>query len=213
MLDSTCKILDVLENMFSLNVDGSDSSIKLLPAMNIKKLERLGPDPLFTVSSQLTGEMKGSLTLLMNPTDFKQLGEVLKPTLKLLFLSNPDADLSTLKNHLPEWMEDDEQSNSNDSVFFEQMMDASKELGNMIFGIYTDAIYKVFDLHTQHSMPEFSGNTQQQTIHEVLTSQNLLDKQHFLIENEFTDLHRNFGFLCLISPSRKSLKVMLERVG
>lgn len=213
LVDSTCKILDVFETMFSLNIDGSDSSIKLLPAINIANVERLSLDPVFAISSKLTGEMRGSLTLLLNATDYKQLGEILKPTLRRLFLSNPDADLSIPENHLPEWMEEVEESTSDDSISFEQMMDASKELGNVIFGIYTDAIYRVFDLHTRHSMPEFSGNTNQQNIHEVLASQKLLDKRHFVIENEFTVLHRHFGLWCLISPSKKSLQVILERVG
>jgi chemotaxis protein CheY-P-specific phosphatase CheC len=213
LVASTHKVLDVLETMFSLNIDGSDSGIRILPTDAIENMERLSSDPLFVISSNMTGEMQGSLKLVMPLSDFKDLGEALKPTLKLLFLSNPDADLSTLEDQTPHWMEDGKQSDSDDFAFLEQMIDTSTELGNVLFGIYTDAIYKVYDLHTRHSLPEFAITSDQQYISDMLSSSALLDKQHLVIENNFSLLNGHFGLWCLISPSKKSFQVMLDRVG
>ena len=213
MIASTHKILDVLETMFSLNIDGSDSGIKILPTDAIENMERLTSNPLVVISSNMTGEMQGSLKLVMPSSDFKDLGEALKPTLKLIFLSNPDADLSTLEDQTPHWMEDDKQSDSDDFAFLEQMIDTSTELGNVLFGIYTDAIYRVYDLHTRHSLPEFAIASDQQFIGDVLSSSALLDKQHLMIENNFSLLNGHFGLWCLISPSKESFQVMLDRVS
>jgi len=210
---STRQTLDVLENMFSLNIDSSDSGISILPSAKIKKIKDLSKNPLFVVSSKMRGEMWGSLTLLMSSSDFKNLGEALKPTLKLLFLSNPDADLSTLERQTPGWMKEGRRSHLDDDAFFERMVDTSTELGNVLFGIYTNAIYEVFDIHTHHSLPEFSPRAGKQHIQDILSSLKLLNKQHLVIQNNFTIFEKYFNLWCLISPSKRSLKTMLNRVG
>lgn len=213
LVANTLQTLDVLETMFSLNIDSSDSRIKILPTADVAKTELLNSGSLFIISSKMTGEMQGSLSLLMRATDFKNLNEVLKPTLKLLFLSSPDADLSLLGDQMPEWMEDDDQPSSDDYIYLEQMMDMSKEFANVLFGVYTSAIYSVFDLHTHHSLPEFSKITSQQSINDFFSSRDLRDKQHLLIENNFSVLQNQLNLWLLISPSKKSLQVMLNRVG
>jgi len=213
LVASTRKTLEVLETMFSLNIESSDSSIKILPTVDVKHLELLSSDPLFVISSEMTGEMHGRLKLLMSKNDFTSLGEALKPTLKLLFLSSPDADLSTLEDQTPKWMEEGRRPDPDDSVFLNLMMDTSTELGNILFGIYTDTIYEVFDLHTHHSLPEFSRDNDHQYIQEVLSSPGPKSKQHMLIQNDFTILENHFALWCLISPSKKSLQTMLDRVG
>ena len=53
----------------------------------------------------MESELSGSLHLLMRSIDFENLSEVLRPTLKLLYLSSPDASLVTLENQKPEWMD------------------------------------------------------------------------------------------------------------
>lgn len=213
LVANTRKTLDVLETIFSINVDSSDSRIKISPTVDLETSERLNSGSLFIISSKMTGEMQGSLSLLMRATDFKNLGEVLKPGLKLLFLSSPDADLSTLDDQTPDWMEEDDQPDQDYGVFLEQMIDTSKEFGNVLFGVYTSAIYSVFDLHTRHCLPEFSKITSQQPIHEVLSSRKLLNRQHLLIENSFSVSQNQFHLWLLVSPTKKSLQVMLNRVG
>lgn len=212
LVANTAKTLDVLETMFSLNIDSSDSRFKILPTSDVVKTERLTSGSLFIISSKMTGEMQGSMRLLMRATDFNNLGEALKPTLKLLFLSSPDADLSVLDDQMPDWMEDVDQLCSDDDVFLEQLMDTSKEFANVLFGVYTSAIYRVFDLHTHHSLPEFSKATSQQSIQDIFSSRDPPDKQHLLIENNFSVLQNQFNLWLLISPSKKSLQVILNRV-
>ena len=188
LLASTGKVLNVLETMFALNIDSSDSSIEIVPTVDIEKIEPLISGPMDVISSEMAGELQGSLHLLMRSSDYKTLGEVMKPILKLLFLSNP-------------------------AEFHEQMMDALTEMGNLLFGVYTSAIYMIYDLHTYHSVPKFLIVTDQQYVQQILSSPELLDKQHLVIENEFSALHKPIKLWCLISPTQKSFQEILNRIG
>lgn len=188
LVASTGKVLNVLETIFALNIDSSDSSIEIVPTVNIEKIKHLSSGPLYVISSEMVGELQGSLHLLMRSSDYKTLGEVMKPILKLLFLSNPAA-------------------------FHEQMMDALTEMGNLLFGVYTSAIYMIYGLHTYHSVPKFLIVTDQQYVQQILSSPELLDKQHLVIENEFSALHKPIKLWCLISPTQKSFQEILNRIG
>ena len=92
-------------------------------------------------------------------------------------------------------------------------MDALTELGNVLFGIYTKALYITFDLHTYHSLPESSRGTNQQYIQQILSSPAFLDKRHLVIENEFSTLNKTIKLWCLISPKQKSFQEILNRIG
>lgn len=213
LVASTGKVLNVLETVFALNIDSSDSSIEIVPTVNIEKIKHLSSGPLYVISSEMVGELQGSLHLLMRSSDYKTLGEVMKPILKLLFLSNPDADLVTLESQKPDWMQDIDKPHTDDAAFHEQMMDALTEMGNLLFGVYTSAIYMNYDLHTYHSVPKFLIVTDQQYVQQILSSPELLDKQHLVIENEFSALHKPIKLWCLISPTQKSFQEILNRIG
>lgn len=213
LLASTSKVLSVLETMLALEIDSSHSSLEIMPAVNIEKLEPLCSEPLYVISSEMMGELQGGLHLLMSSSDFKTLGEVMKPILKLLFLSDSDTDLTTLENQKPDWMKDDQKPLKDDPVFHGRMIDTLTELGNVLFGIYTKALYITFDLHTNHSLPESSRGTNQQYIQQILSSPAFLDKRHLVIENEFSTLNKTIRLWCLISPKQKSFQEILNRIG
>lgn len=210
LLESTSKSLDVLENMFAIHIDNSDSSIEILPNVDIEKMEHLASNPLFVISSEISGELEGTLNLLMSSTDFENLGEVMKPILKLLFLSNPDADLATLEDQKPDWMHS---THPNDSTFISVILDTLTEMGNVLFGVYTIALYKVFDLNSHHSVPVILKDKEQQNIQQILSLPELANKQHLVIESEFSVLHKPIKLWCLISLSKKSFQDILDRVG
>ena len=212
LVASTGKVLNVLETMFALKIDSSDSSIKIVPTVNIEKIEHLSSEPLYVISSEMAGELQGSLHLLMRSSDFKSLSELMKPVLKLLFLSSTDADLATLEDQKPDWMQDDDKPHPDESAFHEQMMDALTEMGNVLFGVYTSAIYMIYDLHTYHSYPESLRDPELQPIQKILSSPELPDQQHLVIENEFSVLGKLIRFWCLISPSQKSFQEILNRI-
>jgi chemotaxis protein CheY-P-specific phosphatase CheC len=213
LVASTSKVLNAVETMVALEIDSSHSSLEIMPAVNIEKLEPLCSEPLFVISSGMMGELQGGLHLLMRSSDFKTLGEVMKPILKLLFLSDSDTDLTTLESQQPDWMKDDQKPLKDDPAFHGRMMDVLTELGNVLFGIYTKAVYVTFDLHTNHSLPESSKDTDQQYIQQILSSPALLYRQHLVIENEFSILNKTFKLWCLISPERKSFQEILNRTG
>lgn len=213
MVASTSRLLNVFETMVALEIDSSHSSLDIMPAVNIEKLEPLCSEPLFVISSEMMGELQGGLHLLMCSSDFKTMGEVMKPILKLLYLSDSDTDLTTLESQKPDWMKADQKPLKDDPTFHGRMMDALTELGNVLFGIYTKAIYLTFDLHTYHSLPESSRDTDQQYIQQILSSPALLYKQHLVIENEFSTLNKTIKLWCLISPKQESFQEILNRIG
>jgi chemotaxis protein CheY-P-specific phosphatase CheC len=217
LIASIDEALNVLETVFALPIDSSDSSIKIVPAVNIEKIEPLSIEllsngPLYVISSEMTGELQGGLHLLMRSSDFKNLGEVMKPILKLLFLSSSDTDLATLESQKPDWMKNNDKSHTDDPAFHEQMIDVLTEMGNILFGIYTSAIYTVYDLHTNHSVPEAFRDTDLTRIQQVLASPELLDVQHLVIQNEFRVLEKPIKLWCLVSPTQKSFQEILNRI-
>ncbi len=212
MVAGTSKALNTLETMLMLKIDSSDSSIEIASAVNSEKIKHLGSKPLYSISSQMAGELQGSLHLLMRSSDFKSLGEVMKPLLKLLFLSSTDADLATLENQKPDWMQDDDKPHKDESAFYEQMMDVLTEMGNLLFGVYTRAIYMIYDLHTYQYFIESLRDPDQQPIQQILSSSELSAQQHIIIENEFNVLGNPIKFWCLISPTQKSFQDILNRI-
>ena len=211
LVDGTSKALNALETTFSLNIDSSDSSIEIATAANSEILKHLGNGTLYIVSSAMAGDMQGSLVLLMRSSDFKYLGEVMRPVLSLLFLSNPDADLATLDNLKPSWMQNDDMPHASDEAFHEQMMDMLTEMGNVFIGLYTQAFYKLCALNTHHSVPEALLDTDQLAIQQVLSSA-APDQLHLLIENELFVDSKPIKQWCLISPTQKSFQRILNRI-
>jgi len=208
----TGKALNVLETMFMLNIDFSGSSIEIVSAANSENIKHLGSRPLYAISGVLDGELQGSLHLLMRTSDFKCLSEVMKPILRLLFLSSTDVNLPSKENIEPESMLDDGNAHPDEWSFHEQMMDTFTEMGNVLFGVYTSAFYKVYDLHTYHSYLESSRNPDQRPIHQILSSAEMSEQQHMVIENEFSVLGNLFRLWCLISPTQKSFQEILNRI-
>ena len=208
----TDQALQALELMFGLNIDSSDSSIEVVPAFNSQNLKRLGNGTLYIVSSTMAGDLQGSILLLMRSGDFKYLGEVMRPVLSLMFLSDTDADLATLDSQKPGWMQDNGSGNADDAAFYEQMMDTLAELGNVLIGLYTKAIYKIYALNTHHTLPEVLKDPDQRAMQQLLSSSAAPDQLHLVIENEFVVMDKPIKLWCLISPTQKSFHEILNRI-
>ena len=211
MLDGTGKTLDALETMFGLSVDSSNSDMEIAPAANSEYLKHLGHGTLYTVSSALVGDLQGSILLLMRSSDFIRLGEVMRPILSLLFLSSPNTDLATLDREKQSWMHDNDYGHSNDSAFQDQMLDTLAELGNVLIGLYSKAIYRICKMNSDHSVPFALRDTGQKLMQSVLSSSEVPDQPYLVIENEFVVMGKNIKLWCLISPTRDSFKDILSR--
>ena len=212
LVDGTGKALNALETMFALNIDSSDSSIEIATGVNSEILKHLGSGTLYIVSSAMEGDMQGSILLLMRSGDFKYLGEVMRPVLSLLYLSSPDADLATLDSQKPDWAQDNDARHAADEAFDEQMMDMLAEMGNVLFGLYAKAMYRICNLDTHHSVPEVLRDPEQQTIQLVLSSTEVADQLNLVIENEFVVMDRAIKLWCLISPTQRSFQNILNKI-
>lgn len=212
LIDSTEKTIRALENVFGLQIDSSSSSIEISPFLDSEILKRLGGGLLYTVSSSMLGDLQGRTVLLMRADDFESLSEVMRPILTMLFLSHPDTDLSALSNGRPDWMTDDSGKNESDQAFQDQIMDTLAEIGNILIGLYTKAIYRNFDLNSHHSVPKTLRDPQQHTIRQCQTSLETRDDQHLVIENEFVVLGKTIKLWSLISPCRQSFGKILGNI-
>lgn len=212
LIDGTANTLTALEEMFGLNIDSSDSTIEIAPAVNSEHLKHLGNGTLYVVSSDMVGEMQGSLLLVMRSDDFEQLSEMMRPVLSLLFLSDPDADLAVLDSQKPDWMQDKGPEQTDDAAYQAQMMDTLAELGNVLFGLYSKAIFRICALNSHHSVPEALRDPDQEAIKQVLSSSQMSDQLHLVIENEFVVMEKPIKLWSLISPTRASLEDILKRI-
>ena len=212
LVEGTGSTLDALETMFGLNVDSSASSIEIAPSTNSENLKHLGSGPLYVVSSALVGDLQGKILLLMRLVDFEYLSEVMRPILSLLFLCSPDSDLEQLNRQMLECIQDSGAQDSDEIVFHAQMMDTLAEMGNVLIGLYSKAIYNICDLNTHHSLPFALRDPDQRLMQRVLSSPEASDQSYLVIENEFVVMDRPIKLWCLISPTQDSFQDILARI-
>jgi chemotaxis protein CheY-P-specific phosphatase CheC len=212
LADGTERALSALDNMFGLDIDSSDSSIEITPAVNSENLKHLGNGTLYTVSSAMVGELQGKILVLMRACDFKYLSKAMKPVLSLLFWTGTDDDLTIMDSLEQDWMEDDETEESEDEEFQKQMMDTLGEMANIFIGLYAKAIYKICHMSTHYSVPFAMKDTNQQIVQQVLWSPEVSDQLHLVIQNEFFVMDKPIRLWCLISPTQKSFRDILERI-
>lgn len=216
LFDGTEKALNALDNMFGLDIDSSDSCIEIAPAIDSENLKGLGEGTLYTVSSSMVGDMQGKIVVLMRSSDFKRLSKAMKPMLSLLFWTGTDADL-TIPNESEDareddWVEDENSEVSEDAEFHKQMMDTLSEMANVFIGLYAKAICNICGLNTHYSVPEAMRDTDQQVVRQILSSPDVSDQLHMVIQNEFFVMERPIKLWCLISPTRRSFQEILSRM-
>lgn len=212
LLDGAARTLSVLETVFELTIDCSSSSIEVAPVSQNQNLKHFGTGPLYIISSSLTGEINGSIVMLLRLADFNYLSEMMKPVLSLLFLSSSDTDLTVLEHQRPEWMQNDDVEPLDDLAYHDQMMDVLAEMGNILMGQYTRGIFKICGLNTSHSVPLVMKDPLQATIRQVLTSSGKEGGMQLVIENELFLKNKPLKLWCLIAPSKDSFKEILKGI-
>lgn len=209
LLDGTDKAIVALENVFGLDIESSDSDIEIAPAAGSQFLQRLGAKKLYAVTSNMTGDFEGSITLLMRSSDFNYLGTAMKPILNLLFLSDPDSDLASLELEKPDWLQPDVNPTPQDEKYHSQMMDLLAEMGNVLIGMYIKAIYQIFHLTIDHTIPQAKEDPEQKLFSDIRFSPPT-DAPNLVIENEFFINENPFKIWCLISPNHQSFQQLLN---
>ena len=212
LLDSTGNVLSALEAMLGFTIESSNSTIEIAPADENENLKNVGDGVVYTVSSDIEGDMQGSVLMLMRAGDFNHLGEVMRPILGLMFLSSPDVDLAELDKQKPGWMQDPSAEGADIDAYKDQMMDTFTEMGNLIIGLYSKGIYKICDVNTHHTVPKATKDSEQEIIHRLLSSPGASDRFHLVIENEFMVMEKPIKIWCLISPTEKSFQHILDGI-
>ena len=208
LIDGTQKALSALDDMFGLDIQCSDSCFEITPALSSESLKHLGDEPLYTVSSAMVGDMQGRIFILMRASDFKHLSKAMKPTLDLLFCAENDADQAPGKGH----PENNDGLKTVDDTFHEQMMDTLSEMANVFIGLYARAIHGISKLNTHYSVPYAIKDPSQEILRHFLWAPEASEQLHLVIQNEFFVLDKPIKLWCLFSPTRRSLRNILDRI-
>jgi chemotaxis protein CheY-P-specific phosphatase CheC len=211
LLDGTDKAIVALEDLFGLDIDSSNSNIEITPAADSEFLSHLGGEKLYAVTCTINGDIQGRISLLMRAADFKCLGQVMKPILDLLYLSEPGADLATLDQEKPQWLRSETASESDEIEFHGQMMDMLSELGNVLIGMYIKALHGIFRVSAYHGAPQALVGTEQQLMPDMAASDKH-GQMNVVIENEFMISDQPINIWCLISPTHESFGRLLPRI-
>ena len=86
------------------------------------------------------------------------------------------------------------------------------EMGNVLIGVYTKAIYEMCALNTHHSMPELARNPGPRPVKRSPASPQTTDQLVLVIENEFHVRNKPFFLWCVIALTQESLMDLLNRI-
>jgi len=212
LLDSTYKVLPSIEAMLGVSIDSSNSSIDVSRAGDNENLKHVGSGSLYTVSSEIQGDLQGQMLLLMRSTDFRHLGEVMRPLLSLMFLSNLDTDLEVLDKRKPGWMLDDDDGSKGRAIYHDQMLDTLGEIGNLLIGVYSRGIYRISKVNSHHTAPLVVRDPDQKAIRNLQSSPGTAELFHLVIENEFVMENKPVKLWCLISLTTGSFQHILDMI-
>ncbi len=124
---------------------------------------------------------------------------MLKPVMGLMFLCNPEADLSTLDQRRPRWMEEPELPPMEDPEFQAQMLDALAEMGNVLVGVYSRVMYEMCARRTMHSLPQVTRNSDCDAVCLALEEVCPPEQHRLVIDNQFVIGGRLIHLWCVIS--------------
>lgn len=212
LLGGTGKVLNALETMFELEVETSESLLEIVAANDSDALREVRNEWLYTVSSDLQGELEGSVQVLMRSTDIDHLAELLRPLLSLLFLSCPNTDLETLDTAKPGWLDDQITAPMKDAEFRAQMLDMLTEMGNVLIGLYSRAMFELSTLSAHHSMPLVDWHANPGTLMELLGRNGTPEQLCLVIDNQFLIAGHPIHMWCVISLSPGSFRNLLQGI-
>ena len=87
------------------------------------------------------------------------------------------------------------------------------EIGNILSGVYLNAIHDFCGLNIYHTVPVLAADMIQPLLDEALIKTNLQMQTALLVENEFVIEEHHIRALLLIIPSSESVKPMIDALG
>lgn len=207
LLHVTDDTLKSLENVFSLDISSSDSCIRLITALDNEVLKPIGSGTLYTVKSGLEGQVEGQVLVLMRVQDFRYLGRLMKPVLARYFGAGtgkraPDSGSGGAP--IPIEAGKDARLNA-------QMMELLEELGNILCGVYSRALYKVCGLDSHHGMPVAAVDRQQNVLQKLFGEPAAGLQPLLVLENEYFVQDNPVRFWGLIAPAKASfMRILLQ---
>jgi hypothetical protein len=208
--DGTENAVNALETVFALDIDNSHSSMEFFDALNGYSLDPLCESAVYTVSSDMLGDLTGRAELLMREGDFHAFQEIVKPVLGLMFLSDAATNLEALETNKPSWLRDSEDTQGIDPEFQSMVLDMLAEIGNILIGLYSKALYRTFGISMHHSVPKARREAGPRAMKRIHSEQST--HVHLVIENTFQIMQRSLMMWCVISPTHESFREIMAQI-
>lgn len=212
LLGGTEWVLRTIETMFEVEIEKSESLMEIAPANESEFLRTVNDRALYTISSDLAGDLQGRVCLLVQSAHVQHLADLMMPVLTLLFLSDADADLQTLERSKPGWMGEAGGPAMQDAEFQAQMTDLLGELGNVLIGSYTRTLFEWSALATRHSLPRVGGNVAWKDVLILLDHCSVQRHPGLIIQHHLQIGGRPVSLWCVISLVPDSLGNLLSAI-
>ena len=208
MEDGNSNIASTLEMLTGQHIDRHTATIKVIPGIQAMGSMKLGYGPLATVLSAIQGDVECDFLFLQNQSDFKNLCEVMGPTLtdKALHTVNDAANYM-----IADWLIAEEQDEVDSTALQAQMKDAITEMGSVLFGTYLTALYTSCSLATYQDFPVATLKDEQQSMLEDALLQNRRESNIAIVfEIECSIAQKSLKLILLMLPRMSGLRAMLD---
>lgn len=153
----------------------------------------------------MQGDIEGVFYFLQTEPDFQSLGELM---VSALSPAAKAAQIETSDYMVPDWLQ--QQRNKDRRGIKKQILDATSELGNMLFGGYLTALYSGCNLTVYYDPPTTRLDEQHLLLEKAL-QQNAADcNTAFVIQIEYVIANKKLGSWLLMLPNTSGLRAMLD---
>ncbi len=201
------QVSSTLELLTSKTVEEFSVKAHLIPSSNVSQLMDLSPAPLAIAQSSIQGDLEGVFYFLQSKQDFQSLGELMMSGLS----AGDIATQSDLASYMgPDWINQNDKQKKATTVTPEQILDATSELGNMLFSGYLTGLYTGCHLGVYYDPPTTQLDDQHLLLGKALKQNEMDCNTAFVMQVEYLIANKKLRSWLLLLPDAKGLQAMLD---
>lgn len=201
------QVSSTLEMVTSKTVEQFSIQVHLVPSSSVSQLMDLSPGPLVIAQSSIQGDLEGIFYLLQSKPDYQLLGELMMSGLSAGEITTQD-DLGSYMG--PDWFKQNDKQNKAATVTTQQILDATSELGNMLFGAYLTALYTGCHIAVYYDPPTIQLDDQHLLLGKALKQNESDCNTAFVMQIECLIADKKLRPWLLLLPDTKGLQAMLD---
>jgi chemotaxis protein CheY-P-specific phosphatase CheC len=203
------QVSSILEMLTSKTVEEFSVKVHLIPSSKVSQLMAFSPDPVAIAQSGIQGDLEGVFYFLQSKPDFQSLGELMISGLS----AGEIATQSDLGSYMgPDWLNQNDKQNKVEIDTSEQILDATSELGNMLFGGYLTALYTGCHLAVFYDPPTTQLDDQHLLLGKALKQNEMDCNTAFVMQIEYLIAQKKLRSWLLLLPDTKGLQAMLDGI-